>query len=190
MTQKTLISSLRILLGGFLYALGLNLFVVPFGLFSGGAVGAAQLICIPIARLLHTSPDRMISVVYFLINVPLLWLAWHDIGKSFLYKTLLGVISITVFLRLVPVGASPVDDHLVSVLLGGLISGFGIGLVLTTGGSGGGVDIIGILAVKRFHAKSVGTISLLINAVIYALLLLYFDFETFVYSLLYLAFFT
>lgn len=190
MTQKTMLSSLRILLGGFLYALGLNLFVVPFGLFSGGAVGAAQLICIPIARLLHTSPDRMISVVYFLINVPLLWLAWHDIGKSFLYKTLLGVISITVFLRLVPVGASPVDDHLVSVLLGGLISGFGIGLVLTTGGSGGGVDIIGILAVKRFHAKSVGTISLLINAIIYALLLLYFDFETFVYSLLYLAFFT
>ena len=42
-----------------------------------------------------------------------------------------------------------IEDELVSVLLGGLLSGFGIGQILTTGGSAGGVEILGMWAVKR-----------------------------------------
>lgn len=190
MFSKMFFPPIKIVFGGFLYALGLNMFVIPLGLFSGGAVGMAQLICIPITRLFSTDPEKMISIVYFLLNIPLLWLAWHDIGKPFLLKTLLGILSVSLFMRMIPTFEAPVDDALVSVLIGGLISGVGIGLILTTGGSAGGVDILGVLAVKRLRAKSVGTISMVVNGIIYALLLIYFDFTTFAYSLLYLAFFT
>lgn len=190
MFSKTYLPLIQILSGSFLYALGLNVFVIPLGLFSGGAVGMAQLLCIPIANLFSTGPEKMISIVYFLLNIPLLWFAWHNIGKSFLLKTLIGILSVSFFMRIISICSTPIDDTLVSVLIGGLISGFGIGIVLTAGGSAGGVDILGVLAVKRFHAKSVGTISMVINGIIYALLLIYFDFTTFVYSLLYLAFFT
>ena len=93
MNQKKIFLILRILTGSFLYAVGFNVFVVPFGLFSGGAVGAAQLICIPVARAFRLNAEQFISIVYILLNIPLFWIAWHDIGKPFLYKTILGVVS-------------------------------------------------------------------------------------------------
>ena len=190
MNQKKFFLILRILTGSFLYAVGFNVFVVPFGLFSGGVVGAAQLICIPVARAFRLNAEQLISIVYILLNIPLFWIAWHDIGKPFLYKTILGVVSLALFLRLIPTTTAQIEDELVSVLLGGLLSGFGIGQILTTGGSAGGVDILGVWAVKRMRAKSVGSISLGVNAVIYLLLLLSFRFETFVYSIIYLFVFT
>ena len=183
MNKKNFFLVLRILTGSLLYAVGFNVFVVPFGLFSGGAIGAAQLICIPVARALRLNAEQLISIVYILLNIPLFWIAWHDIGKSFLYKTILGVVSLALFLRLIPTTTAQIEDELVSVLLGGLLSGFGIGQILTTGGSAGGVD-------KRMRAESVGSISLGVNAVIYLLLLLSFRFETFVYSIIYLFVFT
>ena len=149
MNQKKIFLILRILTGSFLYAVGFNVFVVPFGLFSGGAVGAAQLICIPVARAFRLNAEQLISIVYILLNIPLFWIAWHDIGKPFLYKTILGVVSLALFLRLIPAATVWIEDELVSVLLGGLLSGFGIGQILTTGGSAGGVDILGVWAVKR-----------------------------------------
>lgn len=190
MNKKNFFLVLRILTGSLLYAVGFNVFVVPFGLFSGGAIGAAQLICIPVARALRLNAEQLISIVYILLNIPLFWIAWHDIGKSFLYKTILGVVSLALFLRLIPTTTAQIEDELVSVLLGGLLSGFGIGQILTTGGSAGGEDILGVWAVKRMRAKSVGSISLGVNAVIYLLLLLSFRFETFVYSIIYLFVFT
>ena len=190
MNKKNFFLVLRILTGSLLYAVGFNVFVVPFGLFSGGAIGAAQLICIPVARALRLNAEQLISIVYILLNIPLFWIAWHDIGKPFLYKTILGVVSLALFLRLIPTTTAQIEDELVSVLLGGLLSGFGIGQILTTGGSAGGVDILGVWAVKRMRAKSVGSISLGVNAVIYLLLLLSFRFETFVYSVIYLFVFT
>ena len=140
MNKKNFFLVLRILTGSLLYAVGFNVFVVPFGLFSGGAIGAAQLICIPVARALRLNAEQLISIVYILLNIPLFWIAWHDIGKSFLYKTILGVVSLALFLRLIPTTTAQIEDELVSVLLGGLLSGFGIGQILTTGGSAGGVD--------------------------------------------------
>ena len=203
MNKKNFFLVLRILTGSLLYAVGFNVFVVPFGLFSGSSrvriapsrssetrVGAAQLICIPVARALRLNAEQLISIVYILLNIPLFWIAWHDIGKSFLYKTILGVVSLALFLRLIPTTTAQIEDELVSVLLGGLLSGFGIGQILTTGGSAGGEDILGVWAVKRMRAKSVGSISLGVNAVIYLLLLLSFRFETFVYSIIYLFVFT
>lgn len=97
-------------------------------------VGAAQLICIPVARAFGLNAEQFISIVYILLNIPLFWIAWHDIGKPFLYKTILGVVSLALFLRLIPAATVWIEDELVSVLLGGLLSGFGIGQILTTGG--------------------------------------------------------
>ena len=73
MSKKKFFLILRILTGSFLYAVGFNVFVVPFGLFSGGAVGAAQLICIPVARAFRLNAEQFISIVYILLNICLLY---------------------------------------------------------------------------------------------------------------------
>ena len=179
-----------ILLGGFLYALGLNQFVVPYHLFSGGVPGLAQLLSIPLGKLLG-SGFNVSGLVYWVLNLPLLYLAWKDLGKSFFFRTLLGSGSISLFMSLLPVPAVPLlEEELVSVVLGGLISGAGIGVILILGGCGGGTDILGVWAARRFRGMSVGKLSMGLNVVLYCFLLLYFDLETFVYSLIFMLFFS
>lgn len=179
-----------ILLGGFLYALGLNQFVVPYQLFSGGVPGLAQLLSIPLGKLLG-SGFNVSGLVYWVLNLPLLYLAWKDLGKSFFFRTLLGSGSISLFMSLLSVPAVPLlEEELVSVVLGGLISGAGIGVILILGGCGGGTDILGVWAARRFRGMSVGKLSMGLNVVLYCFLLLYFDLETFVYSLIFMLFFS
>ena len=179
-----------ILFGGFLYALGLNQFVVPYQLFSGGVPGLAQLLSIPLGKLLG-SGFNVSGLVYWVLNLPLLYLAWKDLGKSFFFRTLLGSGSISLFMSLLPVPTAPLlEEELVSVVLGGLISGAGIGVILILGGCGGGTDILGVWAARRFRGMSVGKLSMGLNVVLYCFLLLYFDLETFVYSLIFMLFFS
>ena len=178
-----------ILFGGFLYAAGMNLFVVPFQLFSGGAVGLAQLITLFLQPLFPESGLNLYGVTYMLINLPLLFLAYHSMGRGFLIRTILGAGSISLFTSLIP--AVPLmEDCLASVLIGGIVTGIGVGLILIAGGCGGGFDIIGVWASRRFKNASVGKISLAANAVIYLILLMLFDIQVVLYSLIYMVFFT
>lgn len=81
-------------------------------------------------------------------------------------------------------------DYLTAVLIGGIITGVGVGLILLGGGCGGGTDIIGVWASRKYRNASVGKISLAFNAVLYLILLFLFDMEIVIYSLIYNVFFT
>lgn len=68
----------------FLYALGVNLFVVPMGLYSGGVVGLSQIIRTLLAQAVELPAGVDIAgILYFLINIPVLYLAWRDLGRAF-----------------------------------------------------------------------------------------------------------
>ncbi len=189
MLQKTYLRLPGIVLGGFLYALGLNRFAVPYGLFSGGLPGLAQLLSIPLSRLCGSFNPA--GLMYLLLNLPLLWLAWKDLGRPFFFRTLLGAGAISLFMSLVPVPAAPLlDDELVSVVLGSVVSGSGVGLILMLGGCGGGLDILGVWAARKYRGMSVGKLNLGLNVLLYCFLLLRFDVQTFVYSLIFMVFFT
>ena len=97
MNQKKIFLILRILTGSFLYAVGFNVFVVPFGLFSGGAVGAAQLICIPVARAFRLNAEQLISIVYILLNIPLFGLRGTTSENHFYIKQFLALCRLRCF---------------------------------------------------------------------------------------------
>ena len=79
----------------FLYALGVNLFVVPMGLYSGGVVGLSQIIRTLLAQAVELPAGVDIAgILYFLINIPVLYLAWRDLGRAFLIRTLLDVVGL------------------------------------------------------------------------------------------------
>lgn len=180
-----------IIVGSVLYALGMNLFITPLELYSGGGVGLAQLITLFLGKFFDTGSFNLYGIIYMIINIPLLVLAWKSLGKSFFVKTLIGSVAISAFITLIPTIEKPiVEDYLTSVLLGGIISGFGIGIILLAGGCGGGIDIIGVWAAKKYKSASVGKITLIFNGVLYMLLLLLFDIEIVIYSLIYMVFFT
>lgn len=180
-----------IVAGSMLYALGMNLFLTPLHLFSGGGVGLAQLLTLLLEQLIDVGSFNLYGIVYMLINIPLLLLAYFQLGYKFFIKTLIGSGAISLFLTLIPTMAVPiVDDYLTSVLIGGIAAGAGVGMILIAGGSGGGVDVIAMWAAKTFRNASVGKISLYFNVVLYAIMLFMFDAETVIYSLIYTVIFT
>lgn len=180
----------RVLAGCCIFAAGLNLFVIPAGLYSGGVVGLTQLIdhawrcSAPGAAL----AANLYGVFYFLLNVPVLIIAWTKLGKAFLLKTLAGTAGISLFTALIPQAGAPlVTDTAAAIMIGGVVTGLGVGVMLTAGGSGGGVEVIGIWLSKRYPDFSVGKLVGWFNAALFLAYFFLFDHETVIYSVLYMA---
>ncbi|MFQ9547026.1 MAG: YitT family protein [Lachnospiraceae bacterium] len=132
---------------------------------------------------------KMYGIVYFLINIRFLF--WRGRNwKSFLIKTLIGSAAISIFASIIPIPKTPIVDSVVASVLIAVLSMVLVWLAACCGGSGGGVDVIGMWAARKFKNASVGKISLYVNVVVYASLLLMFDIEIVIYSLIYMVFFT
>ena len=78
----------------------------------------------------------------------------------------------SLFTALIPQAGAPlVTDTAAAIMIGGVVTGLGVGVMLTAGGSGGGVEVIGIWLSKRYPDFSVGKLVGGFNA---ALFLAYF----------------
>lgn len=174
------------ILGGVLYAVGVNMFIVPFNLYSGGLVGLSQLIRTLLSGVIHLDfgSEDMAGIIFYVLNIPILLYAFPRLEKLFFIKTLVAVTALTLAMSLVPT-TKVIDDCLASTLVGGFISGAGIGIVLRMSGSTGGMDVIGMLVSKRFGNVSVGRVNLTFNLVLYAIFLFMFDVQTVVYSVIF-----
>lgn len=182
--KKTLIS----VFGAFLYATGINMFVVPAGLYTGGLMGICQVIRTLLVEYLRLPVQNfdLAGIIYYIINIPIFILAIRRMGKKFFAKTLITVTAMTAFIALVP-PVTIVEDAMAACIVGGIVSGAGVGLILRMGSSGGGTDVIGVLLIKWKQDFSVGKINLLVNLVLYGACLFLFDIEIVVYSIIYAA---
>ena len=178
------------ILGVLLMAISINLFVVPHNLYTGGLLGFCQLFRSVLTQELGVDPGFDISgVLYLLLNIPLLILAWKTMGRGFVVRTMTCTVCCSLFLTMIPVPAHPiVEDTLTSCLLGGMVNGFAGGIVLTGGCSSGGFDILGLYMSKKGKGFTVGKFSISCNAVLYALCLVLFDAATAIYSTIYTVF--
>ena len=186
--KKQITGLLYSVCGGVLFAAGVNLFITPLDLYNGGFMGIAQLIRTFLTSALHLSFGQtdIAGIIYFIVNLPLLYLAWSKMGRGFFFRTVVTVIVETAALTFIPVPErSLIDDRLTSCVIGGLVAGFGTGLVLRGGSSGGGQDILGLYFTKKFRNFSVGKMATIINVFVYGICLLMFNLETVIYSLIY-----
>ena len=169
------------------YAVGINFFVTPLGLITGGLMGLCQLIRSGILLALHMDAPSFdfAGLILYAFNVPLLIVAYRLLGRQFFRNTLICATAYTVFLSAVPVPAAPiVDDVLTSCLLGGVISGVGTGIALTSGCCGGGLDIIGLYMSKKGLKITVGQFGIAVNLVLFALCWVMYDIPVVIYSVL------
>ena len=174
--------------GELIAAAALNLFIVPLNLYNGGLLGLCQIIRTLMQTYLHISFGAydVAGIFYFILNIPILLFAYKTLGRSFVLKTLICTASYSLFYSLIPIPATPiVEDYLTACLLGGILAGVGSGIVLTCGGSGGGLDIVGLCLSKRGSAFTVGKFSLSFNAVLYAACLILFSPAVAIYSVIY-----
>ena len=184
------IRMLTAMAGAVLYGIGVNLFLVPLDLYTGGIMGICQLIRTLIYQAMGVTGGYDFSgILYYLFNVPIFLLAFRYLGKDFLCSSLLCITTYTLTVSLVPIPASPlVGDILTGCLLGGAVIGLGCGIVLTCGASCGGTDMLGLCFSKRGARFTIGRLNIVFNAGLYTLCGVLFSVETMIYSILYLVF--
>ena len=179
------------ILGGLIGAASLNLFIIPLGLFSGNFIGIAQMIDALLRegmRLSIPGSFNLSGLILFLINIPLMVIAFREISRTFFFKSVLTVLFQSAAMLVIPIPSSPlIEDMLTSSIIGGLILGLGAGLTLRSGGSGGGTDILGVYLIKKFPHVSVGRISMVVSAFVFGYCLIRYDLNVVVYSIIFTA---
>lgn len=175
--------------GNLIYCIGFNLLIVPMGFYSGGFMGVSQLASLFLTKGLHLPipPEANITgIIYFAVNIPLMYLGYKVLGKEFAVKTLIMTGLMSAFLVIIPIPKTPyVEDYLTASIIGGIICGLGSGLVLRGRSSAGGQDIIGLCCAKKFPGFSVGKVTIIINIFVYGICMFLFDIEIVIYSLIY-----
>lgn len=176
---------IKMLIGSIMFCLAVNIFVVPNNLYTGGVLGIAQLIRSIIVDVFDFKISFDFSgILYYVMNIPLFFLAYKKLSKTFFVRTLLVISIQTVMLSLIPTTAV-VDDVLTNVLVGGLLGGAGLGIVLSTGASTGGTDIVGLVLAKKNNQLSVGKLGLCVNVFTFSIAGILFGLETMIYSIVY-----
>lgn len=180
---------LAILAGSALYAGAVNLFLQPLNLYAGGIPGLSQLLrTLFLSSVKSFDPAGLINLLF---NIPLFVLAWSGMHKKVLIGTIISVITQTLIFSLVKIPTVPLlDDKLASIAIAGIVGGFGCGVVLSNGGSAGGLDLLGVYLTKKNPDFSVGKLSILFNACLYTVCAIVFQPAVALYSVLFIVFFS
>ena len=142
-----------ILVFSIIVALGLHIFVYNADFAPSGVDG--------IATILQYVTGINAGYFTFLINLPLLIVAWFILKKRYVIYTIIYTVIISATLRVLPLlnvyqydCSLPNHSHLISAIFAGIFQG-ATGIFLKIGGSSGGVDIVGCLIQKKFPHKDV-----------------------------------
>lgn len=176
-----------IIIGSMIYALAVTLFLQPLNLLAGGVPGTAQVIRGIFFQ--GTYAFDPLGVINFLINVPLFILAYTGMKKKMIIGTAISIVVQTIIFSIVQVPAVPIlDDKLACIVVSGLSAGFGCGVVLSNGGTCGGLDLLGLYLTKKLKNFSVGKMNLMYNVVLYLYCSIQFGIEACIYSILFVLF--
>ena len=180
------------IIGSVLYAIGINLFITPIGLYTGGLIGLCQLIRTFLLSVLNINIGNfdLVGLLYLILNMPILVLAFKSIGKKFFIKTIITVITMTLSLSFITIDKPIFEDMLTSCLIGSIIAGVGTGLILISASSGGGLDVLGVYFTKKYRNMSFGKVNMFVNGFIFLLCFLSFPVEIVVYSVISIVFYS
>lgn len=145
------------LTGTLLMSLSVNMFLLPQKLAEGGVIGVA----IILNHMWHV-PLWMTNV---LLNIPIVAIGVRYKGWNMLWRSAIGVGAFSGFLALTAGVPSVTNQTFLSIIYGGLLMGTGLGLVLRSGGTTGGTDILAIVGQQKF-GLSVGTMVMGIDALV------------------------
>ena len=159
--KRRVLDYIVITIGAFLYAVSVSFFLDPNSLAPGGVTG--------IAIILNHITGLETGTWLLVINIPILVLGTWKFGLRFILSTMYCTALTSVFVNLLaPFGALTRDPFL-AALAGGALMAVGLGLVLKSGATTGGTDIIIKLIRLRYAHLKTGRLFLLTDAVIVTL---------------------
>ena len=159
--KNTVLEILGTILGALIIAIYVSLFLLPNKLSSGGVAGIAT-----ITYYLFNIP---LGVSILVINIPLFLMSILKIGKTFFFKSLIGTISLSIFIDILDKMEPLTNDRFLACIYGGIIMGLGTAIILKSNSSTGGTDLISYIAKAYKPTIKVGEIIFMLDIIIVGL---------------------
>lgn len=142
-----------IVVGSFILAAGFVYFITPYKIVPGGVYGISIVIHYLTKGTFSFAPEGLpIGTMGLIMNIPLTILGVRILGPRFGVKTVIGFVLSSFFIDFLTYfwGDVPLvaNDALLSSLFGGLLLGFGLGIIFKTQATSGGSDIIAMIIAK------------------------------------------
>jgi uncharacterized membrane-anchored protein YitT (DUF2179 family) len=154
------------IIGSFIFGAGYAIFLGPNDLNAGGISGLSAII----VRLINpngTIPFISVGILTICINLPLFAIGGVKIGKRFFFGSLLGLGLSSMVMDYLPLALKL--EPLLAALYGGVVTGFGLGLVFMSGTSTGGSDIVVRLVKLKAKNTNIGVIAMAFDVFVVAL---------------------
>lgn len=164
---------LGIVAGALFAGAGIQSILVPANLLTGGVTG--------LAIILRYAIGVEVWIWVLLLNIPIFIAGYRFISFRFAVYSILGVLSLAGFLYVFKYLPFQIGDPLLAAILGGTLTGLGLGIIFRSKASSGGTDIIAII-VKRLWGFNIGQTSLALNLIVVGLLALVVDIGVAMYS--------
>ncbi len=156
--RNRLKSLLTVIVGTLIVAVALDVFLAPADIAPGGVSGISIII-----RHLTGLP---LGTLIFILNIPIFFWGLLHFGKKFLVSSLFGMFLLSVFTDVFGFLPRITENVLLCAIYGGLLMGFGIGLIFSAGYTTGGTDIVVQILRKKRPNISIGRLVLIIDAFI------------------------
>ena len=164
------------LVGAFIVAVALEMFLLPNKIIDGGVIG--------ISMMISYITKWNLGLLIFCINIPFMLIAFRSLGKKFILNTFIATSLLSVATN-VATNLSPVtNDLLLATVFGGILLGLGVGLILRNNASLDGTEMLSIVLSKRFKIVSVGELLMGMNLFIYTAAGFLLGWERAMYSIL------
>jgi len=159
-----------ITLGSLILAMGYVFFITPYKIVPGGVFGISIVIHYLTQGIFKFAPDGLpVGLMGFIMNIPLTIIGIKILGPRFGIKTIVGFFLASCFIDLLSLwwGSDPLvpDDTLLSSIFGGVLIGFGLGLIFKSRATSGGSDIVAMI-ISKYTRITPGQLLIYIDSVI------------------------
>lgn len=166
-----------ITIGAFILAAGFVLFIDPHKIAPGGVYGIGIITHYLTQGMFSWAPEGFpIGTVGLILNIPLTIIGIKILGPRFGVKTVIGFLLSSIFIDMLHMmlGYNPlVDDMLLSSVFGGVLIGFGLGLIFKSKATSGGSDIIAMI-IAKYTRLPLGQLMIYVDSSIVLIALLAF----------------
>lgn len=166
---------LGLTIGAIIYSAGLNLFLIPNHVIDGGITGISLLV-----QALTGVPFSLLIVA---LNLPFFYLGYRRLGAGLAVSSTYAIVVLSLFSSIFEKMKPATTDPFLSTIFGGIIIGIGVGIVIKSGGSTDGTEIVAIWMDSK-SSFSVGEIIMFFNFFILGAAGFVFSWNSAMYSLI------
>jgi uncharacterized membrane-anchored protein YitT (DUF2179 family) len=174
--KKTLLTYFCLVLGATLQGVAMSVFLFPHSIPSGGGAGLAILIN-------HFS-NLSLGFSLWLSNVVFLLFALPYFGFTWTFRTIISVAITAMTVGYITAHyPHPHINIFFCIVAGSLVFGFGVGLLIRSGASSGGM-VIPSLMIANYKQWSPGKVMMGINLIIFLLTAVVIDYNIVLYAII------